>query len=489
MPGPSDRTQRFLGRLTDDPEGAATRMAAVDIDIVASALTPAVEIAIAMAGTLLLRLDAAPRLHLDVPGARTAELPRLGEGNLVAELADEHAGFNSVDRLTAGRSGDPALRIVFDRDADDGLLVGSAGWATAVGASLPDVEGNPIAASFTGVLAAAEALKVILEAAGVRGRIREWRGAMSLWDYSLTATVGPSMPDILELDGAAFVGCGGVASAVAWALSLLRLTGLPLVVDDDILDDTNLNRHLTGSFRDIGVGKAELLAALLGAAGATPIVDLKRWNAVDEARRSKVELGVISVDDDAVRRAFQLDMPRRILNGGTSDDGIYQVTIHDFLIEACLACIARADLHGGGPEESLARRLGLPVRELSPYLDSDAPLPDELLREIPPEDRAVLHGVPGRDVARVACGHLRPLPGEPAVSAPMLSAAPGVLLAGEIVKDRMAAQTPLTPAANRVATSILAGPHDRWLMGVHKRAECECRDPVYVDFYRSRWTA
>lgn len=489
MAGAFDRTGRFIKRVTTkDPAAVAARMASVDIDIVAPVLTPAIETAIAMTTTLLLRLDAAaPRLHLDVPASRSATLPRLGEGPLLDELAREHEGFASIQRLSAGRSERPALRLDFGGDGGDGLVVASAGWACALGASLPDGPGNALAASFAGVVAAAEALKAALKGAGVSGRLREWRGAVSLWDYSRTGTVGPAIADVIDLDGVVLVGCGGIASAIAWPLALLPLAGASVAVDGDVLDDTNLNRHLTGSFREIGIGKAQLLNAMLKPAGATPVEQATAWNAVDAALRGAVDLGVISVDDDVVRRDFQLDLPRRILNGGTNDEGLYQVTTHDFANEACLRCIARANLLGSGPEESLARRLGVPVDELRPYLHHDQPLPDKVLRNASAEDRAALEGVRGHDVVRVACGQLKPRPDEPAVSAPMLSAAPGVLLAAEIVKDRMGGETPLSPASNAVATSILTGPHDRWLMRRRKRAECECRDPIYVDFYRSRW--
>lgn len=487
MAGPFDRTGRFLARLTDDAEAAASRMAAVDVDIVAERMTPAVEVTIAMATTLLLRLDkAAPRLHIDVPTGRSTRLPRLGEGDLLDELAYEHAGFTSVDRLSRGRSSAPALRLVFDGDCP-GVAVHTAGWACAIGASLTEAPGNPLAAAFAGVLAAGEAFKVGLRAAGTTARVKEWRGAVSLWDYSLTPTVGPTLPDGIDLDGVVFVGCGGVASASAWPLSLFPLRGAPLAVDDDAIDDTNPNRHLTASLRDVGKDKAELLCALLQAGGAHPGVKVSRWDGVDAERRASVELGVISVDDDAVRREFQLDMPRLVLNGGTSDAGFYQVTSHDFLTEACLGCIARADLHSGGPDESLARRLGVPLVELRPHLDSDAPIPGALLSKLSEEDRATLEGVPGRDVARVACGHLRPLPHEPAVSAPMLSAAPGVLLAAEVVKQGIDADAPLSSVTNMVGTSILTGPHERWLTRRRKRAMCECQDPTYRSFYRSRW--
>lgn len=386
MPGTFDRTRRFLTPLTDDPDAAATRMAALDVDLVAARLTPSVEIALALTATLLLRLDqAAPRIHLDIPMTRSTGLPRLGPGLLLDELAADHVGFTSVERLDASPSKEPTLRLIFDGD-DDGLRIDTAGWSCSVGEPLPEMAGNPISAAFAAVLASSEVLKVALEAAGSKAKMRPWRGVVSLWDYTLNPVAGPAIADPIDLNGVAFVGCGGVASAAAWVLGLLQLAGAPLAIDKDGIDDTNLNRHLTASLANLGDAKAELLAALLRVAGADPVVEEARWEALEDDRRLKVDLGVISVDDDAVRRSFQLDMPRLILNGGTSDSGLYQVTRHDFLNEACLGCIARADLQTGGPEETLARRLGLRLDELEPHLKGAAPLPDQLLAQLAPDE-------------------------------------------------------------------------------------------------------
>ena len=45
--------------------------------------------------------------------------------------------------------------------------------------------------------------------------------------------------------GAAIVGCGGVASAAAWTLGLLSLTGNPLVVDHDTIDEEGGCAHVS----------------------------------------------------------------------------------------------------------------------------------------------------------------------------------------------------------------------------------------------------
>jgi hypothetical protein len=293
----------------------------------------------------------------------------------------------------------------------------------------------------------------------------------------------------VNLDGFAVVGCGGVASATAWTLGLLALDGSPLVVDPDAIDSegTNLNRHLTAGFQDLGESKATLLGRVLRNAGASPKSRPCRWDAVIEAERAEVNIGVISVDRDDVRRDFQLAMPRRILNAGTSDTGYYRVTSHDFLNGACLRCISRGDERSGGQVANAARRLGITALELSSLLDEDAPVTDDVLRMLPADERLLLSGVRGSALIETVCAKLQPLPDEPAVSAPMLAAGPGVLLAAEMVKRTLHASVPLSWPLNMAACNILKGPHERWLSSIEKREGCECLDPIYRQYFENKW--
>lgn len=490
MAGASDRTMRFLAGFGDDPHVLAERMAGVRVALCAERLSPAVEIALAMTATLLLRLDeAAPALSITVPKARTVSLPRLSERALPEALAEEHRGFTSVNRFTDERIDSPAVRFVFDGPAD-GRRVTTSGWACAIDTPLDGTQGNPLAAAFAGVLAATEAMKVAMNVAGVeRRRLSPWTGAVSLWDYSLTGLAGDDLPSSIGLDGHALVGCGGVASALGWTLALLPLRGNPLLVDHDVIDETNLNRHLTASVDDVGAGKGRLLARLLDGAGARSDVVERRWQQLSHEEQRSPDVVVVSVDDDPTRRALQLEMPRVILNAGTADTGYYHVTEHNFLDGACLACIARGDEKASGPEEAAARRLGTTIAELRSYLKLSEPLPDSFLTRLPitEHERDVLRGTPGKEIVGAVCGRFRPLPGGPAVSAPMLSAAPGVLLAGELVKQQLGAHTPLHPGANMVGTDILRGPNARWCRQKAKREGCYCSDNTYRNFYRQRW--
>jgi hypothetical protein len=67
-----------------------------------------------------------------------------------------------------------------------------------------------------------------------------------------------------------------------------------------------------------------------------------------------------------------------------------------------------------------------------------------------------------------------------------LSAAPGVLLAAELVKERVGLAPSLSPERNLLAASILAGPDTHWPTWRGKRIRCACTDEVYGEFYSRR---
>jgi hypothetical protein len=466
-PDPADRTRRFLRSLGADEAAITAHAPQVVIELIAARLDPATEIALALTAILLVRLaDFAPTIRIVVPRDRTVALPRLPDTPLPDALVTAHTGFASAARITTTPAGPCGLRLIFNGPAD-GMPVNSAGWAVAIGHRL-DGTGNALAAAYAGVLAAAEAFK--------------------------TPVIGPPVAQ-LDLGEHAWVGAGGVASATAWTLSALhhagtRLSGHGNVIDDDLIDEdgTNLNRHLIALMTDLNAGKADLFAGLLATCGLELTPQPSRWEKLAAAQRHP-SLAAISVDDDEVRRAVQFDMPRTVLNAGTGDQGGYQASAHNFLDGACLACISRADKAASGPEASLAVRLGIPLETLRPLLRSSDPLSGHLLAmaRLTDHERAEIAHLPGRRLLQRFCDELLLADDGPAVSAPMLSAAAGILLAVEIAKNSHDG-APGAPG-HVIRTSILTGPHDRWYSPRHKTADCQCTETVYQNHYKSRWPA
>lgn len=490
MADATDRTLRFLARLSDDPVGLAARLAAQSVVLRLPDPSPAGEIALATAATLLLRMDrAAPAVSVIAPAARTRTIPRLANLPLGEALAREHAGFNSITRFALDEPRQADVELAFAKGAV-GLPVTSAGWVSAIGEAGVGFSGNSVASAFSGVLAANEALKFLLVQAGVPllRPPKPWRGAASLWDYTVApADIGPALPEAaLDLSKVGFIGCGGIAASTLWTLALLVLAGTPRLIDDDIVDITNLNRLLFANHSDIDKLKVVVAKDMLDAAGANAKAFDRRWEQLTKGEQRPVDLAVVTVDTAPARRDIQASMPRLILNSGTGDNGEYRITRHDFLNGPCLACISRGDERARSLEENLAQFLGLPVDELVPYLRSPDPLPDALVERTSAESevRERLRKIPARRLGQEFCDDLAVADGE-AVSAPTLSAKPGVMLAGEIVKYALGVGTTLE-TANIVRGGVLRGPHRHWPMRLEKREDCICTDEIYRRHYERR---
>ena len=85
------------------------------------------------------------------------------------------------------------------------------------------------------------------------------------------------------------------------------------------------------------------------------------------------------------------------------------------------------DERSHGPEESAARRLGLALADILPFLEGNDPLPEQLLARavVTDEERDRIRGLRARQALGVVCGQFAALPDVPALSMPALSARPG----------------------------------------------------------------
>jgi hypothetical protein len=478
----------FLGRLSDDPKGLATRLANQSVVLRLGKPTREGEIALAMAASLLLRMDrAAPAISVIAP-ARISSLPGLEDSPLAGALAEQHRGMASLARLSGSEPQHGAIELSFG-DGTQGLPVRSEGWIAGVGSTAVGGDGNPIAAAFAGALGANEAFKTLLlhSDMALRNPPKPWSGAASLWDYSLDpADAGPELATGLDLDDVAFVGCGGVSAATFWTLALLHLRGSPLLCDDDRVDITNLNRLFFATHEDIGEQKVELVRRLLDSRGTHAAARSVRWEALEQGERRAARIAVVSVDDDGVRRRVQESLPSMILNGGTGDGGEYQVSRHGFLDGACLSCISHGDETSSSLEERVALHLGISVVAFLPHAASSRPLPSELIEQtnVSDEIKAELRAIPARRLSQRFCDELA-MSAKQAVSAPTLSAIPGIFLAAELIKE-VAGDAPELAGHNVLRGSVLRGPHKRWLLRLEKRQDCICTDETYRQHFANK---
>lgn len=508
----SARTTRFVeSTLAVDASTVQARLAGARIAVV---LDP--DAATSFAGqmilftllNLLVRLDRfAPQLDVTLPRVeRHALLRLLPGGSLTQGLEYFFAPFPAAHRLqfhAVPASSVPRLRVVISpQPSADSLQVWADGWITYLNTAAPfrPEAANAVGACVAADFAAAEVFKHLIADLPLRPGLKVLpihQLVFSGYDYGLVPGTNPALPAEVNVDGVVVVGLGGIgAGFVAAASALPGLAGLLTLVDKDALDPTNLNRLLYARPGDSGY-KVDLCRWALG---FHPAVDpqVAWFDEFTASHGSRHDLVVVGVDKDPVRRAIQASMPRLIFNGGTSDVASFQVTRHDYLHGACLACIAPEMPETHPAERELARQLGLSLETVLQYQTSGAALPAALLREAGQLSEADIKRLGDRPLAEIqarVCAEL-PLgagPQEEAVSISFLSALPGFLLLGEVIKERSYRHTlrvPLNATSNRFLLSLLGRPRAELLRTWWQKVPgCDCSRPAFVSHYRRKWGA
>lgn len=506
----SDRTSRFLQATLQQDD--STIQAHIYSKRVQIELEP--RVAESLAGqiilftllNLLIRLDSyCPRLDIRLPSVNRHPLLRLLEPCRLPDALDRFfALFPAAQRLVMHNPGSqpelPDLRLVIGPCAlPEALSVWADGWVVYLNEDSPDAatNDNTVGAHVAAALAAAEVFKRLIGALPLRPGIviRPIRRLVfSTYDYQLAAGANPALPPVVALNGT-IVGLGGIGSAfVAAAASLPAIAGDMALVDKDILDDTSLNRFLPARPGNSGF-KVDLCQQVLAFHSGVRVYP--EWFETFVAQHGdRHEIAVVGVDNDPVRRAVQATLPGVVLNAGTSDVASFRVTRHDYVHGACLSCIARADLVDHPVERELARQLGLELATILDYQGSGRPLPTDLLRQsgvLSEENLERLADQPIAEIQRRLCGQAVLGVGqqEAAVSISFLSALPGFLLLGELIKEQNYPQLvrpPLNERVNHMLLSVLGRPHPAFLHDRReKRPDCDCTRPAYQRAYARKW--
>lgn len=235
------------------------------------------------------------------------------------------------------------------------LVVDGAGWVAAVGETTGvDDDGNPIGALAAASLAAAEIFKVALSRAfpdvAARLDLTPWQGTFSLFSYdhdNASPAIGPIVIDIT------LVGVGGVGAGFLRAMAGLGVlvSGTLRLVDADLLTAHNLNR----------VSYARVSAAV---DETTKVVEAATWlrrfcpnltvTEHDEpfdryrqhlgARREdrRYDVVVTGLDDDQARWEVQRELPRILIDGATGRDMVARVERVEFGRYGCVGCTRRS---------------------------------------------------------------------------------------------------------------------------------------------------
>jgi hypothetical protein len=419
----------------DSAEAAATRGRNVAITLEAAA-TPSQQLLARALLDSVLRLDplvAEVRLH----GLDERVLAEL-EQRLPLEIGGSRSG--NVDYTIA--VGTPAT------EAD--LVLDAAGWLADLGGSIDDQQGplNPIGPLAAAALGAGETFKALFglsypDAVPSR-RFEVASGRFSFFDYAHDGQSPALTP--AEID-AFLVGAGGVAAGTITALGELgpEISGSLRLIDYDLLDSDSLNRvsyarwaSAVNQASKVGEAKFYLDARLPNlsvTAHPESFSDFKRHFAPRRSDR-RYELIVTALDDDDIRHEVQRELPRVLIDAATGRDAncrVERVLLGEW---ACLGC----------------------TRHPPP----------------PPTDGGEEDG---------ECGSF---PDEHAPSVSFLSALPGILAAGELLKQAQGGAGSLRGAFEHIFTY---GPNADLTHQMAPSTNCAvgCRKPSVLAAYRTKY--
>lgn len=269
------------------------------------------------------------------------------------------------------------------------------------------------------------------------------------------------------------VGAGAVGDALLWALAVsgARVDGTATIIDPQLLDATNLNRHLLAGVGDVGRPKAEVARDFI-APFARARALIERFSAPSKAPHTLVS----TVDNDEARYQVQATFPRSLLHAATGGERV-SVGVLDFTHGACLGCLFPRPQRSQA--ELIASESGLDLKLVSEVLAEEGAVTAEMLAPIADtlgvavDTLGHLVGRSLREVyARELCGRL-PIsaqPGAPAATIAYASGLAGALLAAELVKDPDPALASLR--LHNYMQLAATAPESAWMTFREKEDDC-----------------
>lgn len=357
---------------------------------------------------------------------------------------------------------------------------------------------NPIGAQTAACFGVADAFRRLLFLLGCRERrvVREPAPLVfSTLEYSANDPTArnPSMPQKIDIDEVVVVGAGAVANGLVYAIATIpHAFGTIKVIDYQSFEETNINRCLMVCLKHVGANKAKALAScqfrnLKVIAFPTTYEEFIKTHV-----GAKLDLVISTVDNNDTRIRVQSDLPRIVLHGATGEH-VATISRHSFVEGACLGCLFFEQI---SPAATISTETGISVHEVEQLLCGTVQVTKEHMSAIATRtgiDTERLRGYIDRPFIELytqeICGTIRPKVGgkEIAASVSFVSALPGVLLAGEIIKERSHELSRFR--LNNYLTLSLFNPAARWPLQRPKdeRCMCMCAHPIMQGAYRVKW--
>jgi len=407
----------------------------------------------------------------------------------------------------------PNIEIIDDRNGtsitvyigeqctnNKGFSACASGWLAYVGKDYKSGPANPYSSGVSASLAAWRVFQTIFKKE--KTKKENFNDiSLSLLDFGTCSGASDELPAV-NVGEVAVVGLGAVGNSAVWAWARhTRLTGKLHLIDNEDVELSNLQRYSLPKYEDYNIGKVQLAERELGKTK----LKLKLWPCTveDFAQRfkgiRKLQTICVSVDNIEGRRTTQALLPRLVVNGWTSDNGL-GTSWHRFLgNEACLACLYHPKGQSLSQTELAAKALGIKHEQLALLWVSEKPIEKDEIRTIEKHlklSKGKLKNWKGKRVqdvySGVVCGQigidLKAIGRVATVPLAHQSMLAGFLMAAELVKRsdqnlESKSQTEILA----IWDDVMRPPPKYWKVNRQKNPECFCCDEIYKSVYENKW--
>ncbi|HVS53588.1 MAG TPA: ThiF family adenylyltransferase [Opitutaceae bacterium] len=216
----------------------------------------------------------------------------------------------------------------------------------------------------------------------------------------------PLLDKECDFSEAHLAGAGAIGNGFVLGLAQLPIHGKLYVVDDDNVSEGNLQRCALFSQSDVGLKKAEVLAAAAARTGSRVVYVPRTVRLQQLAERKEgpwLKRLVVAVDSPRARRHLQNEMPGEVFDASTT--GAAEIVFHYHrqpADAACLGCVYPSNPDEHAHERHVAESLGVSIEDVSEIKISQAAA-TKILAKYPDLERESVVGAPYDTLFKALC--------------------------------------------------------------------------------------
>lgn len=298
----------------------------------------------------------------------------------------------------------------------------------------------------------------------------------------------------LRLADTYMAGAGAIGNGVAFALSLLDVSGNLTILDPDTVSSGNLNRCLLFTEADIDEPKATRLATVLN--GLCPRLQVTGSRQLLQDFGKEMQTAkwlhrlIVAVDSPRGRRQLQSEVPGEVFDASTT--GVEEVVFHHHrqpTTGACLACVYHETPNENAHELHIAEQLGLDLADVQAHFITDDSA-SKILKRYPDLSHDDLVGQAVDSLFKALCGEAKlQTPEGRQVLAPFafVSVLASVILVIELMRRSIDPQP--SNRFNHWRVSPWMPPVEQLQRVLPRRHDCEfCREPALLRAAARLWS-